>query len=251
MQYQNRSRRCQLRMLRQVYEPLWGLILPEFCPRCDEPTHGGFCSRCRSDFPCNAMACSVCASGPLPDGRACCDSHAPGWHTDSVLAPYLFVPPLSRYFHELKFAGRRNLGRAAGLLLADYAHARRHRVAALVSVPLHPERLLQRGYNQALEIARSVSHELRLPILRAGILRSRSTRQQTALDAVERRHNLAAAFTVTRDLRGLRLAIIDDVITTGATVNSLALSLRAAGATHVEAWAVARTPRASHYMRNT
>jgi ComF family protein len=238
-------------MLRQVYESLWGLVLPEFCPRCDEPTHGGFCTACRAEFPFNVMACSVCGSGPLQPGRSRCENHAPAWHTDAVLAPYLFVPPLSRYFHELKFAGRRNLGRAAGLLLADYAHPRRHSVAALVSVPLHPERLLRRGYNQALEIARSVSHELHLPILRAGILRSRPTHQQTALDAVERRHNLAAAFTVTRDLRGVSVAIVDDVITTGATVNSLALSLRAAGATHVEAWAVARTPLAGHYTRNT
>ena len=101
--------------------------------------------------------------------------------------------------------------------------------------------MLQRGYNQALEIARSVSYELRRPILRSGILRSRSTPPQSLLGADARRSNLRAAFLVRRELRGIRLAIIDDVITTGATVNALALALRAAGASYVEAWAVART----------
>jgi ComF family protein len=231
-------------MLRQVYEPLWGLILPEFCPRCDEATNAGFCPACRAEFPRNDMACIVCGCGPLPLGLARCSAHPWMWHTNYILAPFLFAPPLEKILHDLKFAGRRTLGRAAGLMLADYAFMRRRAVSALVSVPLHPERLLRRGYNQALEIARSVSHELRLPILRAGIQRSRATQRQTSLDAAARQQNLAGAFTVARDLRGMRIAIVDDVITTGATVNALALALRSAGAVHVEAWAVARTPRA-------
>ena len=243
MQYQKRSDQCQPRMLRQLYEPLWGLILQELCPRCDNRTNAGFCTLCRGDFVRNRDACAICGLGPCADGAVECRAHAVRWQTDAVLAPFVLRPPLEHYIYGLKFAGRRSFGRACGQLLAQDAFSRRSRIDALVSVPLHAERLLQRGYNQALEIARSVSHELRLPILRSGVVRARATLPQTTLSAEARRTNLRAAFVVRRELRGLRLAIVDDVITTGATVNAFALALRAAGASYVEAWAVARTPR--------
>ena len=243
MQYQNHSDQCQPHMLRQLYEPLWGLILPELCPRCESRTNAGFCTLCHGDFVRNHDACAICGLGPCADGSAVCRVHSSVWHTDAVLAPFVLRPPLEHYIYGLKFAGRRSFGRACGQLLARDAFARRSHVDALVSVPLHAERLLERGYNQALEIARSVSYELRLPILRSGVIRARATPPQTSLSAEARLTNLRSAFVVRRDLRGLKLAIIDDVITTGATVNALALSLRGAGATYVEAWAVARTPR--------
>jgi ComF family protein len=230
-------------MLSQLFEPLWGLIVPELCPRCADPTDAGFCRQCRAELAVNRDACPICGIGPLAPGAACCDTHPVAWQTDAVLSPYLFREPLERYIYGLKFRGMRSLGRACGLLLAEAAYARRTRVDALVAVPLHARRLLERGYNQALEIARPVSYILKQPILRAGILRARATSPQTLLGADERRENLQAAFEIRRDLRGLRLAIIDDVITTGATANALALALRAAGAVYVEAWAVARTAR--------
>jgi ComF family protein len=230
-------------MLSQLYEPLWGLILPELCPRCEGATNAGFCTLCRADFAMNDDACSICGLGPMRPASPHCRTHATRWHTDAVLAPLLYRPPLERYIHGLKFAGMRSYGRACGQLLAQAAFQRRSRVDALVTVPLHSQRLVQRGYNQALEIARCVSHELKLPILRAGIIRARPTLPQSLLGTDERLENLRAAFEVRRDLSGRKLAIIDDVITTGATVNALAVALRAAGAGYVEAWAVARTPR--------
>lgn len=242
MQYQNPIRDCQLLMLKQVYEPLWGLLFPETCPRCGGPTSTGFCTPCRHDFPRNIRACRYCGIGPLPSGAKVCAQHNPAWQTDQILAPLLFAWPLERYIYALKFGGQRALGRALGQILAESAAPQRCNIDAIVSVPLHPRRLLQRGYNQALEIARSVSAQLHIPILRAGIQRCKATPPQSRLTAAQRQQNIAGAFAVRRDLSGRRVAIIDDVITTGATVNALANAIRAAGATRVEAWAVARTP---------
>jgi ComF family protein len=243
MQYQNRPDGCQPRMLSQLYEPLWGLVVPELCPRCESPTDAGFCTRCRAELVSNEGACPICGISAGPPGAERCRAHSVTWQTDAVLAPWLYRPPLEHYIHGLKFAGQRCHGRACGLLLAEAAYVRRTHVDALVPVPLHARRLLERGYNQALEIARPISHVLKRPILRTGIVRVRPTPPQTQLGADERAENLRAAFDIRRDIRGFRLAIIDDVITTGATVNALALALRAAGAAHVEAWAVARTAR--------
>jgi ComF family protein len=228
-------------MLSQVYEPLIGLILPELCQRCGRGCAGGFCGPCRNEFTRNERACCVCGCGPLPGAATQCRRHPAQWRLVQVIAPLVYAPPAEDYLHALKYSGKRALGRAFGQVLADAAACRRGEIDALVSVPLHPRRLLQRGYNQALEIARSTAAALRLPILRAGIARTRDTLPQAQLDAAERRRNLATAFTIARRLRGLRLAIIDDVITTGSTVNALATALLAAGAIHVEAWSVART----------
>jgi len=160
-----------------------------------------------------------------------------------VIAPLRYEFPLTTQIHALKFSSARNLGRPLGLMLAEHLRRRleRESVDALVAVPLHRRRLLERGYNQALEIARPVAAELKLPLLIAGITRTLPTRPQVELDLQERRASVIGAFLVSRKLHGRHIAIVDDVITTGATVNSLARALRVAGAAEIQAWAVART----------
>ena len=228
-------------MLNQVYEPLIGLILPELCQRCGSATSAGFCRACRAEFEPNVRPCPVCGCGPLPPERSHCGAHAPEWRLAHVVAPLIYADPLERYLHLLKYSGKRALGRGLGQILAAAAGERRAEIDALVSVPLHGGRLAERGFNQAFEIARAVSAMLHLPILRTGIRRVRATPSQARSDSAQRRRNLDGAFAVSRSLQDRRVAIVDDVITTGATVNSLAGALHAAGAVHVEAWAVART----------
>jgi ComF family protein len=232
-------------MRAQVYESLLGFIIPELCLRCGGPSKAGFCAGCRGDFVANEGYCRICGLSPEPANRAACAAHSETWHTAAVRVPYVYCEPIARHIHELKFGGQRKLGRALGLLLALEVFALRSDTDALVAVPLHGARLRERGYNQALEIARAVSFELRLPVIRSGIARQRNTSAQSSLSAAERRTNLASAFRVDRALNGARLAIIDDVVTTGATVNALAAALLGSGAARVEAWAVARTSRPS------
>jgi ComF family protein len=161
----------------------------------------------------------------------------------AVVAPFEYAAPLDGYVHALKYRGARNVGRALGLLLAPAA--RMGDVDALVPVPLHPRRLRERGYNQATEISRELRQAFGLPLLLGGIERRGPYVPQTGQAAAARVRNVATAFAVVRNIAGLRIAIVDDVITTGATVNALAAALLAAGAAHCEAWAVARTPETS------
>ncbi|HLF11429.1 MAG TPA: phosphoribosyltransferase family protein [Gammaproteobacteria bacterium] len=213
-------------------------LFPEVCPGCGGSTDAGFCTICAAGFPAVAQPCPGCGLARPVIG---CPRRTAVWSVEVVVAPLRYGVPLDHYVQALKYNGARKLGRALGLLLADGLRARAVQIDALVPVPLHPRRLRERGYNQAAEIARSVSRRLRIPLLARGIRRSRASPPQTGLDAQSRYANMASAFAVARDLRGLRLAIVDDVITTGATVNALAGALAAAGADRLEAWAVART----------
>ena len=158
-----------------------------------------------------------------------------------MLAPFSYQPPLDHYVHALKYRGMRTLGRAFALLLAPDARALYRDIDALVAVPLHRTRLYERGFNQAHEIARTLGRELALPTLGRGIARRAVTIAQTGQGARQRRAGVATAFRVDRDLTGRRVAIVDDVVTTGATVNALAAALRAAGAARCVVFAVART----------
>jgi ComF family protein len=217
----------------------FGRLVVESCPACDGPSEGGFCAVCAAVFARVPNACSRC-------GLAKPVSHCPFargvWDVDALLAPFCFAPPLDHYVHALKYRGARALGRALALLLVPQLHVLRRDVDALVAVPLHRTRRCERGYNQAQEIARTLARELRLPALTRGIARRAATPTQTGQGAAERHASVAHAFRVTRVFTGQRIAIVDDVVTTGATVNALAAELRTAGAVRCVVIAVARTP---------
>ena len=187
-----------------------------------------------------AEPCAKCA---LPKPVRRCPRDDGDWLVTRVIAPLRYEYPLTAQIHALKFSSGRHLGRPLGLMLGERLRelSETAGIDALIAVPLHRRRLLERGYNQALEICRAVAVEVRLPVLIAGIARSVPTRPQSELDIHERRASVANVFSVSRRLHGRRVAIVDDVITTGATVNAFAAALRLAGADEVRAWAVART----------
>ncbi len=213
-------------------------LFPELCPRCRGATGRGFCAGCSRDFAVVDDACERCG---LPQPVERCPRLDTPWHVDSIIAPFAYSTPLHQHVQALKYHRARKLGRALGLLLAERLKPHCGGVDALVAVPMHAARVRQRGYNQAIEIARTVAAELGLPLLIRGVRRRSAAPPQTALDARQRLKNLEGAFSIERPVEGLRLAIVDDVITTGATINALARSLQAAGAGMPDAWAVART----------
>ncbi len=183
----------------------------------------------------------------LPSPVRRCPRERGGWQVLAVRAPFRYAPPLDAYLHRLKFGRGRALGRALALAAAPALAADPHALVAaaplLVPVPLSRGRLAERGYNQATEIARTLAAELGLRLDAAAASRRGPGAPQSRLGARDRRANVAGSFVVAkpRAMRGRSVVIVDDVITTGATVNALAGALIAAGAARVEAWAVART----------
>lgn len=212
-------------------------LCPEPCPRCGREHAGGFCPDCRRDFARVPAPCARCA---MPRPCVPCRADRNDWHVDRMNVPFVYAEPLATFLKALKYRGRRELGRALGELLATEIHTENLDVDRILSVPLHPKRLRARTFNQAHEIARTLARQYRWP-LGAGVRRVIDTPPQTERDRNERQRFASSAFLVEPSLAGARVAIVDDVVTTGATINALAAALKAAGAVEVQAWAVARS----------
>ena len=217
------------------------------CLGCGEPVAGALdlCEDCTARLPWNPRRCPGCAR-PLPDRApslpcpACRRTPPPVTH---VVAPLLYGAPVDQWQPRFKFHQDLAAGRLlAALLAASCAMAPRPQ--ALVPVPLHRARLRSRGYDQALELARFVARTLRLPLHRGLLARTRATAPQSELDAAARRANLRGAFAVPPQKHALprHVALVDDVMTTGATLHAAAHALRAAGVERVDAWVCARVP---------
>lgn len=218
------------------------LLLPPRCLLCHEAGAEGrdLCSACAQPLQ-PYPACRQCAL-PLPEpAPACgrCLRHPPPYTHTLALGMYAF--PLDRLLPRFKFHADLAAGRELAHLLATAAH-HAERPQALVPVPLHPQRLRERGYNQALELARPAARALGLPIDARTLRRIRATDAQSDLPFEARRRNVRGAFAVAdpEAVRDRRIALIDDVMTTGNTVGAAAAALRAAGAAEIEVWVVAR-----------
>lgn len=214
-------------------------LLSRRCVLCDAPTTGGWsCAGCESELPWLPPArCAVCAV-PLASGTICgaCLDRPPAF--DRVLAVFAYDFPVAALIHAFKYGGRLGLAPALGeVLAAGGAPA----ADVLVPMPLAPRRLRERGFNQALELARFASRRHGIPILASACRRVADTPPQAALPWRERARNVRRAFVCDAALSGLRVAVVDDVVTTGATLNEIARSLRNAGAVSVVGWVLART----------
>jgi ComF family protein len=170
----------------------------------------------------------------------------------AVVCPWLYAYPIDHCIQALKFQGERAWARVLGVLLA----CERRRGGGVppvalplpdlvVPVPLHMRRLRERGYNQSADLARFAARALALPLDADALERRRATEVQSRLPAAARAANVAGAFRAARPLQGRRVALVDDVLTTGSTAAAAAAALVAAGAGGVELWAVARSARAS------
>jgi ComF family protein len=194
------------------------------------------CAECDADLPrLGFPLCPRCALAS-PAGAVCgrCLSTSPAYDATRAALAYDF--PADALVHALKFRGELALAPLLASLLVDATRA--DAVDHVVAVPLSARRLRERGYNQSVEIAR----RLRKDRLDLGLCeRIRDARPQIELPYDERQRNVRGAFRCTRALVGARIAVVDDVMTTGATLNEMARTLKAAGAVHVVNWVVART----------
>ncbi|KAF0098793.1 MAG: phosphoribosyltransferase [bacterium] len=218
--------------------------LPQACLLCGARTLDGLlCAGCVADLPALSRdCCPRCAlpmSGAQAEGEVCgrCLRHPPAF--ELTRAVFRFAFPLDALIRHCKYHG--------ALELTDwFARVVEHAVAdlprpdLLLPMPLHPARLAERGFNQAAEIARRLAPRLDIPWSATGARRLRDTPPQAGLDLRARRGNLRGAFRCDLDLSGRHVVLLDDVMTSGASLQELAQATRQAGAARVSAWVVAR-----------
>lgn len=209
------------------------------CELCLAPDHQDICEACLQDLPgLPPVHCPLCLL-PTTSPEICgaCLRNPPAWNHARAALRYTF--PTDALVQALKYRSDLPLAPIlAGLLssrlrddpLPDY----------IIPVPLHPTRLRERGFNQALEIGRHLCKQTGVKLLSAACTRIRSTPSQTELPWKNRPQNVRNAFTCNRDFSEKRVAIVDDVMTSGATLNELARVIRRQGATDVHAWVIAR-----------
>ena len=213
-------------------------LLPQDCFLCAASSGDSLlCPPCTASLPrLTTERCPICAL-PTPGSSVCgaCLKKAP--HFDATLAVFRYAFPVDSLVQALKYAHRLAAAGFLGEALAQGSPAARPDL--ILPVPLSAERLAQRGFNQALEIARPLARTLGVPLETRHIHRRRDTSPQASLPWKERAKNIRQAFECDIDLTGKTVLLVDDVMTTGATLNELARTLKAPGATRVENWVLA------------
>jgi ComF family protein len=240
--------RCQPGKSNQVYN--W-LKNKQHCLLCDEAADGALaiCTSCEAELPWLGGHCQVCAL-PLPShGLVCgaCLKKPPSF--SRVEVPWRYAFPIDSLITRFKHQARWPLGRLLGELLSQHLlHAFDEglpRPDLLLPVPLASRRQHQRGFNQAGLLCEWLSPLLQLPLQKDWLQRIIDTPAQQQLDAATRKRNLRKAFALAPGsaISGLQIALVDDVLTTGATAESLARLLNKAGAARVDVYCLARTPK--------
>jgi len=189
--------------------------VPPLCPRCGRPQASG-------------IMCASCRQTPS--------------EIDGIRSPFKFDQVIRKAIHELKYRSVRAMSACLADLLADYVRSNPLPGEALVSVPLHPRRLRERGYNQSALLARDLGKCIGLPVIEDCLLRVKQAKPQVrAADVEERRRNVADAFVCRGEMvTGRQIILIDDVCTSGATLESCAVALKKGGAKSVWGLTLAR-----------
>lgn len=215
-------------------------FLAQPCAICGGRSLGSpICGACHDTLPhLSAPRCPVCAQ-PTPLGEVCgaCLKHPPAFvHT---VAAFRYAAPLDSLVQRFKYGGELAL---AGFFADSLAAMLKDHPPPdlLIPLPLHPDRTRERGFNQAVEIAKPLARRLNLPLDYLACRRVRATSPQAGLPLKERRRNIRGAFACDGRLAGKRVALLDDVMTSGASLDELAKAARRAGAAEVSVWVVAR-----------
>lgn len=227
------------RLVQYIFPPrciLCGII----CSGADSP----LCQPCLSDLPALKNVCSRC-SIHLPSSQntniVCgrCLKEPPNF--DHVTAVFHYTGLIKYFVQQAKFNEHLPYLNLMGLLLAQHLELSLiDKLDMLIPVPLHARRYLDRGFNQSLEMGRLIAHQLDIPLNNSLIKRQKNSQPQVALSAKERQKNVHNIFLSNGQLNGQHIAIIDDVMTSGSTVNEIARVLKKAGAGRVDVWVFAR-----------
>ena len=221
------------------------LLAPGTCLDCGTalPAPASLCRPCAAALPRVSNPCEACAQ-PNPDTGAVCPAcrlNPPRWH--SLTAAFAYREPVRDWLLGLKYDAALHIAKTLCREAEPEWRRLRPRPEVLLPVPLHPARLRRRGFNQAGEIAVLLGRALGIPVDHSSLLRGRDTASQSGLTAADRAANLRGAFSM-RPQRGYRhVALVDDIVTTGATADEICRVLHRDGVETVRVWALARTVR--------
>ena len=243
-------RLCKKSMVHKWLQIALSGLLPPTCVLCG--AHGdsreffsaGLCAGCRRDVPEKTMSCPQCARVvSTQDICGRCRKKPPA--QDALWAAFDYRFPLDAVLKAYKYQQRMPQGRVLRDLFLDavvqaVAENRLTAPDLLAPVPLHPSKLRCRGFNQSLELARPVARTLDTALRPRLLIRTRATESQASLPRESRAKNVRAAFQCREPVDGKHVVVIDDVVTTGNTVNEIAKELRKAGATRIEIWTLSR-----------
>lgn len=219
------------------------LRLPSICALCSQfhRSNLAVCGSCIELLPTLGIACRLCAY-PLPDAHhlVCgrCIKSPP--HIDRTFVAYRFEEPLRGLLHNFKYYNGLYLSSFLSDLIVQALPDELRKPQCLIPVPMHPKRIKLRGFNQSVILTKSVAKKLRLPFDITSCQKTLNTAPQASLDGKQRQKNLRHAFQ-TKKIPYQHVALIDDLLTTGATANELALTLKNSGVKQVELWCCART----------
>lgn len=229
----------------QLIKILYAFFLPSSCLMC-LATCGvnRLCRTCLRHLPRLENRCSQCAlplfaGNPVLCGQ--CLSDPPPFN--NTLALFHYQAPIIKMLAAFKFQHQLAYGAAFSdlLLIKIKAHYQTACLPqAIIPIPLHSQRLRERGFNQALELAKPIGKALQLPIIKSGILRHKATIPQSSLPAKQRQQNIAHAFSITASLPYQHVAVLDDVMTTGQTLREFCRLLQQHGIKQIEVWCIAR-----------
>lgn len=234
-------------MINKCIKFIQSLIFPQSCLVCNQLTQRpvALCDSCEQELPYNRECCQVCAI-PLPASEnlycASCQTNRPAYDFSHI--PLLYREPVNHWIQHFKFNSDLVKAKALSDLFFSSLHAHEFSSTdALIPVPLHASRIRKRGFNQALWLAKQISQLTGIPVDNRLVKRHKKTRPQHELKHRQRLNNLKGAFVLAGPCRYKKVIIIDDVVTTGTTVNEIARLLKIQGVDSVHVWAIARTAK--------
>jgi len=219
-------------------------LYPMQCVVCNTNAPNGLCPVCSTRVPRVENPCRQCGTSiGFPGGYPVCGvcrRHPPAY--DLTVVPFSYAPPLSGVIHRFKYRRRISDARPLAKIFSKETTTRHNPLPQLlIPVPLHWSRLMKRGFNQSVELCRHLSAEFQIPFDRSAVYRTRRTPPQVELPLNRRRRNVDSCFGLRRHLHVDSVAIVDDVMTSGETMNQVASLLKKHGISVVQAWAVLRT----------
>ena len=226
-------------------------IIPYRCVICKQFQHDNanfiehepiICKKCISIMPYLQTGCAQC-NLPIKSGELCGKCLTNTIYFDITYSPYAYTFPIDKMIHQLKYAGKIDLIKPLASMMASHIqqyHDKANLPELLIAVPSHPSRLRQRGFNQSLELTKHISKLLKINYLKQAIVKTKSSPPQASLSLKKRHSAIRNSFKINHKITARHVAIIDDVMTTGATASELARTLKHNGVEYVEIWCLAR-----------